>query len=100
MDQRAGIRDEDRAARLSEDGNVVARKGAYCVGDDRQAPTSFAECMTSGVDLSQADSFLDSIADRGCPSQFLLIILGVLVIEADSFLDSIADRGYPSQFHS
>jgi hypothetical protein len=38
MGQRAGVREEDRAARLIEHGNVVAREGGFCVGEDLQTP--------------------------------------------------------------
>jgi hypothetical protein len=36
MGQGIGVRKEGRAARLIEDGNVVAHAGGCCVGDDRQ----------------------------------------------------------------
>ena len=49
MGQGIGVREEYRAARLIEDGNVVARKGGCCVGNDRSAPASTTQGMTSGV---------------------------------------------------
>jgi hypothetical protein len=38
MGQGIGVGEEDRAARLIEDGNVVACEGGCCVGDGQQAP--------------------------------------------------------------
>jgi hypothetical protein len=38
MGQGIGVGEEDRAAGLIEDGNVVAREGGCCVGDGQQAP--------------------------------------------------------------